>query len=275
MNHLEALQLELLKWQHYVREQKTQHIILFEGVDAAGKSGAIKRFMEHLNPRYARVVALDKPTEQEKAQWYWQRYIQQFPKAGEICFFDRSWYNRAGVEPVMGFCTPAQTSAFFAECNALEPVFKFAGIQIIKFFFDITREEQAKRFHSRQTSPLKAGKMSAVDLASQSKWDEYELAHGRMFNNTRDWVVVNSNNKEKARIACMQYVLLRNEYLGKDLSAIGQIDQSILEEYHGQESDHSGARNPRKEERQGSSSSKQSVGTRPARGQGAPEKEKS
>ena len=126
--NLTALQVELLKWQHFVREQKTQHIILFEGVDAAGKSGCIKRFMEHMNPRYARVVALDKPTEQEARQWYWQRYIQEFPKAGEICFFDRSWYNRAGVEPVMGFCTPAQTNHFLRECNEMEPVFKRAGI---------------------------------------------------------------------------------------------------------------------------------------------------
>ena len=135
--NLTALQVELLKWQHFVREQKTQHIILFEGVDAAGKSGAIKRFMEHMNPRYARVVALDKPTEQEKAQWYWQRYIQQFPKAGEICFFDRSWYNRLGVEPVMGFCTPDQALKFLRECNELEPVFRRAGIRLTKFFFKI------------------------------------------------------------------------------------------------------------------------------------------
>lgn len=250
--NLEKLQLELLKWQHYVREQKTQHIILFEGVDAAGKSGAIKRFMEHLNPRYARVVALDKPTEQEQAQWYWQRYIQQFPKAGEICLFDRSWYNRAGVEPVMGFCTPAQTSAFFAECNNLEPVFKFAGIQLIKFFFTVTKEEQAKRFHSRQTNPLKAGKMSAVDLAGQSMWEEYEAKYYTMLNATRDWVVIDSNDKNKARIAAMQYVLKNNEYLGKDVSAIGEIDSTILKEYqHGQETNDRRTGTARKENRQG------------------------
>jgi polyphosphate kinase len=236
--NLTALQVELLKWQHFVREQKTQHIILFEGVDAAGKSGAIKRFMEHMNPRYARVVALDKPTEQEARQWYWQRYIQQFPKAGEICFFDRSWYNRAGVEPVMGFCTAAQTNQFLRECRELEPVFRRAGIRMTKFFFTVSKDEQAKRFHSRQTSPLKVGKMSAVDLASQSKWEEYEKAYDRMLKETYDWVVVDSNDKAKARIAAIQYVLLRNDYLGKDLEAIGKIDPEILWSHDEKETDH-------------------------------------
>ena len=258
---LEKLQLELLKWQHYVREQKTQHIILFEGVDAAGKSGAIKRFMEHLNPRYARVVALDKPTEQEQAQWYWQRYIQQFPKAGEICLFDRSWYNRAGVEPVMGFCTPAQRFHFLHECQQLESVFKNAGIHITKFFFNITKEEQAKRFHNRQTNPLKAGKMSAVDLAGQSLWEEYEAAHYTMLNAIPGWVVNDSNDKNKARIAAMQYVLKNNEYLGKDVSAIGEIDSTILKEYqHGQEETNDRrTRTARKEIRKDRPGTKQSV----------------
>jgi polyphosphate kinase 2 len=236
--NLTALQVELLKWQHFVREQKTQHIILFEGVDAAGKSGAIKRFMEHLNPRYARVVALDKPTEQEARQWYWQRYIQQFPKAGEICFFDRSWYNRAGVEPVMGFCRKDETFLFLHECRDLEPVFKRAGIRLTKFFFSITREEQAKRFESRQTSPLKVGKMSAVDLESQRLWEEYGAAYQTMIDTTPDWIIVNSNDKTKARIAAMQYVLLNNDYLGKDLSAIGEIDPDILWSHDEKETDH-------------------------------------
>lgn len=227
-NHIRNLQIELLKWQHYVREQKTQHIILFEGMDAAGKSGAVKIFMEHMNPRYARVVALDKPTELEAREWYWQRYIQQFPKAGEICFFDRSWYNRAGVEPVMGFCTQDQANLFLDECNQLEPVFNNAGIKITKFFFNVDKEEQAKRFKSRQTSPLKVGKMSAVDLAGQSKWDAYSKAHETMLERTHKWITIDSNNKPKARIAAMQYVLLSNDYLGKDLEAIGKIDESIL-----------------------------------------------
>jgi polyphosphate kinase 2 len=233
MNHIQALQLELLKWQHYVREQKTQHIILFEGRDAAGKSGAIKRFMEHMNPRYARVVALDKPTEQEKAEWYWQRYIRQFPKAGEITFFDRSWYNRAGVEPVMGFCNEDQVYQFYKECPDLEYIFIKAGINITKFWFDVNKEEQTKRFKSRQTDPLKQGKMSAVDLDSVSKWDAYTEAYDRMIDKTATpispWIRINSNNKTKARIAAMQYVLLSNEYLGKDLKAIGEIEDEILE----------------------------------------------
>lgn len=233
MNHLQALQIELLKWQHFVREQKTQHIILFEGRDAAGKSGAIKRFMEHMNPRYANVVALDKPTEQESAEWYWQRYIRQFPQAGQIAFFDRSWYNRAIVEPVMGFCTKAQTDQFYRECAQLENIFVNAGIQIIKFWFDVSKEEQEKRFNSRQTDPLKVGKMSAVDLESVAKWDEYTKAYKKMmtWTNTKEcpWIKVNSNNKTKARIAAMQYVLLSNDYLGKDLKAIGEIEDGILE----------------------------------------------
>ena len=236
--NLTALQVELLKWQHFVREQKTQHIILFEGVDAAGKSGCIKRFMEHLNPRYARVVALDKPTELEAKQWYWQRYINQFPKAGEICFFDRSWYNRAGVEPVMGFCTRDETAHFLQECRELEPVFKKAGIKLTKFFFTITKEEQAKRFDSRQTSPLKVGKMSAVDLVSQSKWEAYESMYAVMLNFTPDWIVIDSNDKTKARIAAIQYVLLNNDYLGKDVEAIGKIDPDILWSHYEKETDH-------------------------------------
>ena len=176
MANIQSLQIELLKWQHFVREQKTQHIVLFEGRDGAGKSGAIKRIMEHLNPRYARVVALDKPTEQEAAEWYWQRYIRQFPQAGQIVFFDRSWYNRAGVEKVMGFCTTQQLDKFYEECPVLEKVFVSAGIQITKFWFDVDKKEQDKRFNSRQTHPLKVGKMSAVDLASQEKWEEVWLA---------------------------------------------------------------------------------------------------
>ena len=231
---LQKLQIELLKWQHFVREQKTQHIVVFEGRDAAGKSGAIRRFMEHLNPRYARVVALDKPTEQEAAEWYWQRYIRQFPQAGQIVFFDRSWYNRAGVEKVMGFCTTQQLDKFYEECPVLEKVFVSAGIQITKFWFDVDKKEQDKRFNSRQTHPLKVGKMSAVDLASQEKWEEYRIAREEMFKQTSTpecrWIFIDSNNKQKARIAAMQYLLLKNDYLGKDLSAIGEIDKGILYE---------------------------------------------
>ena len=241
MINIEALQIELLKWQHFVKEQKTQHIILFEGRDAAGKSGAIKRFMEHMNPRWARVVALDKPTEQEAAEWYWQRYIRQFPRAGEITFFDRSWYNRAGVEPIMGFCTAEQTKIFIKECVQLERIFVDAGINITKFWFDINYETQTERFYKRETSPLKTGKMSAVDLASRAKWDEYTDAKYLMIRKCRSvpWVHVDSNDKQKARIAAMQYILLNNDYLGKDLEAIGQIDPNILKvlDAHSTESD--------------------------------------
>jgi polyphosphate kinase len=230
--NIQTLQIELLKWQHFVREQKTQHIIVFEGRDAAGKSGAIKRFMEHLNPRYARVVALDKPTEQESAEWYWQRYIRQFPQAGQITFFDRSWYNRAGVESVMGFCTSSELKHFYKECPILEKVFIDAGINITKFWFDITQEEQNKRFNSRQTHPLKVGKMSVVDIASQDKWNAYTDAYNKMIAHTSisesPWIWVDSNNKQKARIAAMQYLLLNTDYLGKDIKAIGEIDSNII-----------------------------------------------
>ena len=226
------LQIELLKWQNFVKEQTTQHIVIFEGRDAAGKGGSIKRFMEHLNPRTARIVALNKPTELEKNEWYWQRYIKEFPKAGEITFWDRSWYNRAGVEPVMGFCTKEQTKQFYKECPKLEKIWVDAGIQIIKFWYSVTKDEQKRRFAERDTNPLKQGKLSDVDLASQDLWFEYTKAKNEMFlkTNIRDcrWIQVKSDCKRSARIASMQYVLLNNEYDGKDLSNIGEIDNTIL-----------------------------------------------
>jgi polyphosphate kinase len=229
------LQLELLKWQNYVRETRTQHIIIMEGRDAAGKGGTIKRFMEHLNPRFARVVALDKPTDLEAAQWYWQRYINRFPGAGEITFWDRSWYNRAMVEPVMGFCHKEQTEHFLKEAPKLEQIWVDAGIQIIKFFLNVSFEQQKQRFDERANHPLKVGKLSPVDLASQSKWDEYTQAQETMFKRTSikqsPWIIVNSDDKRQARIATMQYVLLNNEYIGKDLNNIGELDQSICQPY--------------------------------------------
>lgn len=229
------LQLELLKWQSYVRETRTQHIIIFEGRDAAGKSGTIKRFIEHMNPRFARVVALDKPTDLELAQWYWQRYIEKFPGAGEITFWDRSWYNRAMVEPVMGFCHKEQTEHFLNEAPRLEQIWVEAGIQIIKFFFNVSFEQQKQRFDERANHPMKIGKLSHVDLASQSKWDEYTKAQDTMFErtSTKDcpWIIVNSDDKQQARIATMQYVLLNNEYIGKDYGNIGELDKSICQPY--------------------------------------------
>jgi polyphosphate kinase 2 len=224
------LQIELLKWQNHVKAINEQHIIIFEGRDAAGKGGAIKRFMEHLNPRTARVVALNKPTEMESREWYWQRYIAQFPHAGEITFWDRSWYNRAGVESVLSFCTDDDVNQFYDECSVLEEIWRRAGIKIIKFWYSVNKKEQARRFQERATHPLKQGKLSEIDLISQDKWDEYTKAKNRMFEETENWIQVKSNCKRSARIASMQFVLLYNEYEGKDLLNIGLIDQNILKE---------------------------------------------
>ena len=224
------LQIELLKWQNHVKETNTQHIIIFEGRDAAGKGGAIKRFMEHLNPRSARVVALNKPTLLESKEWYWQRYIAQFPKAGEITLWDRSWYTRAGVEAVLGFCTPADLDQFYRECRSLEQIWTGANIHIIKFWYSVNKKEQARRFKERETHPLKQGKLSEIDLISQDKWEEYTKAKNRMFKETENWIQVKSNCKRSARLASMQYVLLNNNYEGKDLLNIGLIDQNILKE---------------------------------------------
>ena len=226
------LQIELLKWQNFVKEQKTQHIIIFEGRDAAGKGGSIKRFMEHLNPRGARVVALEKPNEMEKLEWYWTRYIKEFPRAGEITFWDRSWYNRAGVEPVMGFCSADQLKQFYNECPSLEKIWVEAGIQIIKFWYSVSKKEQARRFGERESHPLKIGKLSPIDLASQSLWDEYTKAKNEMFSktNTKDcqWIQVKSDCKRSARLASMQYVLLKNDYPDRNLENIGSINTNIL-----------------------------------------------
>jgi polyphosphate kinase 2 len=224
------LQIELLKWQNHVKRNNEQHIIIFEGRDAAGKGGAIKRFMEHLNPRTARVVALNKPTDLESKTWYWQRYITQFPLAGEITFWDRSWYNRAGVESVLGFASESEIERFFKEARQLERIWQEAGIRLIKFWYSVNKKEQARRFKERETHPLKQGKLSEIDLISQDKWEEYTKAKNRMFAETENWIQVKSNCKRSARIASMQYVLLNNEYEGKDLLNIGLIDQNILKE---------------------------------------------
>ena len=226
------LQVELLKWQNFVKEAKTQHIVLFEGRDAAGKGGTIKRLMEHMNPRTAKVIALDKPTEQERAEWYWTRYIRNFPKGGEITLWDRSWYNRAGVEPVMGFCTAQQVKDFYRECPKLEKIWIAAGIHIIKFWFSVSKDEQRRRFDERETHPLKHGKLSPVDLMSQTLWNEYTAAKNTMLKKTNlqvcPWIEVKSDCKRSARIASMQYVLLKNDYEGRDLANIGTIDSNIL-----------------------------------------------
>ena len=226
------LQIELLKWQNHVKANNEQHIVVFEGRDAAGKGGAIKRFMEHLNPRGARVVALNKPTELESKEWYWQRHIAQFPHAGEITFWDRSWYNRAGVEAVLGFATERDIVRFYSECPQLERIWTAAGIKIIKFWYSVNKKEQARRFQERETHPLKTGKLSEIDLISQDKWDDYTKAKNEMFAKTSidecPWIQVKSNCKRSARLAAMQYVLLNNDYEGRDLSNIGNIDTNIL-----------------------------------------------
>jgi polyphosphate kinase 2 len=226
------LQVELLKLQSWVKETGQRVVILFEGRDAAGKGGTIRRFMEHLNPRGARVVALEKPTPQEQGQWYFQRYIAHLPTTGEITLFDRSWYNRAGVEHVMGFCTDEQYIEFMHECPEFERFLTRSGIYLIKFWFSVSRKEQRRRFKERSIDPLKQWKLSPVDLASLDKWDDYTRAKETMFLNTdtvaAPWTVIKSDDKKRARLNAMRYVLHLLPYKNKDIAAIGEIDPLIL-----------------------------------------------
>ena len=218
------LQVELLKVQRWVKRSGMQVVILFEGRDAAGKGGTIKRFMEHLNPRGARVVALDKPSDVERGQWYFQRYIQHLPTAGEMVLFDRSWYNRAGVERVMGFCTGQEYLEFLRQCPELERMLVNSGILLFKFWFSVSQDEQAHRFDKRKTDPLKHWKVSPVDLASLNKWEEYTHAKEAMFfyTDTADapWTVIKSDDKKRARVAAMQHLLSRLHYPDKDTSVV-------------------------------------------------------
>ena len=226
------LQVELLKLQAWVKETGARVIILFEGRDAAGKGGTIKRFMEHLNPRGARVVALEKPSEVESGQWYFQRYVQHLPTRGEIVLFDRSWYNRAGVERVMGFCSDAQYDQFMREAPEFERNLVRSGIHIFKFWFSVSREEQRRRFKERQGHPLKQWKLSPIDLASLDKWDDYTRAKEGMFlhTDTSDcpWMVIKSDCKKRARLNAMRYVLHRLPYTRKDVAVIGSADPLIV-----------------------------------------------
>ncbi|MCX8085271.1 MAG: polyphosphate kinase 2 [Rhodocyclaceae bacterium] len=226
------LQVELLKLQAWVKETGQRVVILFEGRDAAGKGGTIKRFMEHLNPRGARVVALEKPSEIERGQWYFQRYVQHLPTAGEIVLFDRSWYNRAGVERVMGFCTEAEYQEFMRQCPEFERMLVRQGIHLIKFWFSVSREEQRRRFKERRVHPLKQWKLSPIDLASLDKWDEYTKAKEAMFfyTDTADapWTVIKSDCKKRARLQAMRYVLHRLPYTNKDPERIGPLDPLIV-----------------------------------------------
>ncbi|WP_036231011.1 polyphosphate kinase 2 [Marinobacterium jannaschii] len=214
------LQIELLKMQSWVRDTGQRVVIIFEGRDAAGKGGTIKRFMEHLNPRGAKVVALEKPTDMEKGQWYFQRYVQHLPTAGEIVMFDRSWYNRAGVEKVMNFCSPAEYLEFMRQTPDLERMLTRSGIRLFKFWFSVSREEQFRRFQARRTDPLKQWKLSPIDLASLDKWDNYTEAKESMFfyTDTADapWTVIKSNDKKRARINAMRYILSSMPYPNKN-----------------------------------------------------------
>ena len=226
------LQVELLKLQAWVKETGQRVVILFEGRDAAGKGGTIKRFMEHLNPRGAHVVALEKPTETERGQWYFQRYIQHLPTAGEIAMFDRSWYNRAGVERVMGFCSPDEYNEFMRQVPEFERNLVRSGIHLIKFWFSVSREEQRRRFKERESHPLKQWKLSPIDLASLDKWDDYTKAKEAMFfyTDTADspWTVVKSDCKKRARLNAMRYVLHKLPYTNKDLDRIGPLDPLLV-----------------------------------------------
>ncbi len=226
------LQVELLKLQAWVRATGQRLVILFEGRDAAGKGGAIKRFMEHLNPRGARVVALEKPTESERGQWYFQRYVEHLPTTGEIVMFDRSWYNRAGVERVMGFCTDEEYFEFMRQAPEFERNLVRSGIFLIKFWFSVSRKEQRRRFKERKSHPLKQWKLSPVDLASLDKWEDYTLAKEAMFFHTdtadSPWTVVKSDCKKRARLNALRYVLHKLPYDKKDSKQIGPVDPLLV-----------------------------------------------
>jgi len=226
------LQVELLKLQAWVKETGQRVVILFEGRDAAGKGGTIKRFMEHLNPRGAKVIALEKPSEVERGQWYFQRYTQHLPSRGEIVLFDRSWYNRAGVERVMGFCSADEYAEFMRECPEFERNLTRSGIHLIKFWFSVSRPEQRRRFKERQTHPLKQWKLSPIDMASLDKWDDYTKAKEAMFfyTDTADspWTVVKSDCKKRARLNAIRYVLHKLPYANKNTARIGPLDALIV-----------------------------------------------
>lgn len=216
----QELQVELLKFQNWVKTTKQKVVILFEGRDAAGKGGTIKRIMEHMNPRGARIVALEKPTETEAGQWYFQRYIEHLPTAGEIVLFDRSWYNRAGVERVMGFCSEQEYLEFMRQTPELERMLARSGIMLFKFWFSVSREEQFRRFQERRKDPLKQWKLSPIDLASLDKWSDYTKAKEAMFfyTDTADapWTVIKSDDKKRARINAMRYLLTKANYPDKN-----------------------------------------------------------
>ncbi len=231
-HHKQELQVELLKVQNWVKTTGQRIIVICEGRDAAGKGGTIKRFMEHLNPRAARVVALEKPTDHERGQWYFQRYIKHLPTEGEMVFFDRSWYNRAGVERVMGFCSSMEYLDFMRQVPDLERMLVRSGIRLFKYWFSVTRDEQERRFNARTDDPLKQWKLSPIDEKSRSMWDEYTEAKEAMFfyTDTPDapWTVIKSDDKKRARLNCMQHFLSKLEYPDKDRHVVHGPDPLIV-----------------------------------------------
>jgi polyphosphate kinase 2 len=227
-----TLQIELLKVQKWAKETGQRIVTLFEGRDAAGKGGTIKRFMEHLNPRLARVIALDKPSDAERGQWYFQRYIQHFPTHGEMVFFDRSWYNRAGVERVMGFCTPQEYLEFLRQCPEFERMLVNSGVRLVKYWFSVSRQEQMRRFISRRDDPLKQWKLSPLDIQSLDRWDQYGEAKNSMFFHTdtgdAPWVVIKSDDKKRARINCLRHFLSLLEYPDKNAELASAPDPLLV-----------------------------------------------
>jgi len=226
------LQIELLKVQKWAKDQGKKIVIIFEGRDAAGKGGTIKRFTEHLNPRIARVIALEKPSQRELGQWYFQRYVRHLPSSGEIFMFDRSWYNRAGVEKVMGFCSDREHLEFMRQAPVFERMLVNSDTILFKFWFSVTRQEQLRRFHARKHDPLKQWKLSHIDVESLQRWDEYTEARQSMFFNTdtadAPWTIVKSDDKKRARISCMRHFLSRLNYPDKDTSLVYTADELIV-----------------------------------------------
>ncbi len=236
-HELHDLQIELLKLQNWVLKKKKRVVVIFEGRDAAGKGGAIRRFTRFLNPRSSRVVALNKPTQIEKGQWYFRRHVKELPNRGEIVFFDRSWYNRAVVEPVMGFCTKKEYQEFMLQVPEFEHMLFEDGVNIIKFWFSISREEQSKRFDMRKSDPLKQWKLSPVDIKSQGKWQDFTNYKEEMFSKTHTgfspWIIVKSNNKRTARLESIRYVLSSFDYTGKGSQKINLYpDPNIIQRFY-------------------------------------------
>ena len=234
---LQHLQIELHKLQNWVFKKKKRVVIIFEGRDAAGKGGTIRRFTRYLNPRSMRVVALNKPTEIEKGQWYFRRHVKELPNMGELVFFDRSWYNRAVVEPVMGFCSDDEYNTFMRQVPEFEHMLFEDGVEIIKFWFSISKEEQTRRFKMRKTDPLKQWKLSPVDIKSQSKWDDFTKYKSQMFSRTHTsfapWIIVDTNDKRTARLESIRYVLSRFDYNGKsDKNTSIYPDPNIIQRFH-------------------------------------------